>query len=427
MKNKVLIITYEMLPYSSSFGGCQRMYFLAEYLQENDIDVIVVAAKKNIYGLFGKKINFKTVYFGEEVTESNVVNNNHSIKKKIKQILRFLIDKMSNFYFNGPSNLEALRASIWLHKYKENILSIIKNETIDTIIISGPPFELFSFVVDVKKHLPRVKVILDYRDPWGLWNFNKSIAYLREKKYLSTADHIIVVTPSAKEDKQSFFNIDSKKIDVVYNGYSKNVWKQIEPKSKFLKNDAKTNKIIISFIGSIDFSKGSYRDTTNFLKAYEEFKDDFEIRFIGVDTTEAVKEIMQQYPDIKIIQKVTQEESLQYMVDSDVLLNLHTANDSSGKYLIQGKIFDYIKSGKIIVSIGSDDDYTNHFVKNKHFGFTSINDVDEIKNVFRELIQLKKNDKLCEFNKNIKSQLEEYSREYQNHFFVDIIKSNKNV
>lgn len=421
MRNKVLILTYEMIPYSNTFGGCQRMYFLAEHLADNGIDVTVVSAKKKYNGFFGKKINFKSLYYGQEIIENNnldnnkMFTNNNLLKTKIKNILRKTIEKVSNFYFNEPSNLLALRAFLWLKKYKNNVLSSIENNDIGTVIISGPPFTLFSMVKDIKTKHPKVKVILDYRDPWGLWNYNKSFAFLREKNYLNNANEIIVVTPIAEKDTFTHFKTDTK-ISVVYNGYSDLVWEGIE-----IKSTSANKKIKISFIGSIDFLEDSYRDTRFFFKAYEGFKDIFELYFVGVEKTKIVEDIMIRYPEIKILPIVTQEESLQYMLDSDVLLTLHTANDASGKYLIQGKIFDYLKSGKIIFSIGLKDDFTNIFINNHNLGLTCGNNVEEIKNAFDTLIELKNKNSLSNFRGSNNFNIEDFSRENQNNKFLSII------
>lgn len=416
MKSNVLILTYEMLPYSNTFGGCQRMYFLAEYLANNDINVTVVSAKKVNSGFFGKKVGFKTLYYGKESFNNKVDNKNNKYKKLFRNELRNIIEKVSTFYFNEPSNLLALRAFLWLHKYKNNILSSIGTNNIQTVIISGPPFTLFSIVKDIKLKYPNTKVILDYRDPWGLWNFKKSFAYFREKTYLNTADEIVVVTPKAKEDTITYFKTDTK-ISVIYNGYSQSVWNGVD-----INKIHKNKKLKISFIGSIDFIEDSYRDTRNFFKAYEEYKEFFELYFIGVEFTEIVNNIVNKYPEIKIIPKVTQEQSLYYMLESDILLTLHTANDNSGKYLIQGKVFDYLKSRKIILSIGQKSDFTNVFINKNKIGFTCENNVKEIKNLFNTLLELKNKDSLHNFVRSNDFNIEEFSRENQNNKFLSLLK-----
>ena len=61
-EKSVMIVATDMIPYTISWGGCQRMYFLADYLQEHGFNVHVVHAKKSeIYDDYGHKIRFQSI------------------------------------------------------------------------------------------------------------------------------------------------------------------------------------------------------------------------------------------------------------------------------------------------------------------------------------------------------------------------------
>jgi len=410
-----------MLPYSNTFGGCQRMYFLAENLVENGVDVTVLSSKKVRHGFFGKKINFDSLYFGNEASPPIFCEEQYSAKVLIKNKLRTLTDKIASYYFNEPSNLLAIRAFFWLAKYKKQILLSIEEKNIDTVIVSGPPFTLFSIVKDIKKKYPKVKVILDYRDPWGLWNYKKSIAYFREQSYLKKADQVVVVTPMAMEDTYIHFKLKQKP-EVVYNGYSDLVWKGIDQKTPVI-----NTKINISFIGSIDFLENSYRNTKPFFAAYEKYQDDIELRFVGAEKTKETEFLISKYKGVEILPKVTQEESLEYMMSSDVLLTMHTASDGSGKYLIQGKVFDYLKSGKLLFSIGAKNDFTNVFIDKNKVGLTCDNNIKDIENVFEQLIKLKDEGEFISSNEVNDFNVSDYSRENQNNAYVKLINKGRKI
>lgn len=416
MLDKVLILTYEMLPYAYTFGGCQRVYFLAEHLKENDVDVTVISCKKKFNNNFGKKINFKAVYFGDD--ECGVAKD-EMVNKKYKDIARNIINKASSYYLNEPSNLQAIKALRWLYKYKSEILDYIKAEGYSSIIISGPPFCLFSFLPELKRNFPHIKTIIDFRDPWNLWNKKQYFAYYRERKILKMADEIVVVTEDAAKDKKIFFKVN-RPIHTIYNGYSCKTWNKI-------KNNINipTGKVKIAFFGSIDFLPGSYRDTSELFKSYKNYEDKIELTFIGVEDSTIVSEIKSKYPFIKMVKPVSQEESLSMMSEFDILLSMHTTNDQSGRYLIQGKIFDYIKSGKKILSIGSLDDCTSKLITSNKLGYSSNNNISDINKTFESII--------FDYSNKIDNQLSNindisiYSREYQNTKYLKLIKRSNYV
>ncbi|MEZ9866563.1 glycosyltransferase [Vibrio sp. 10N.261.51.A4] len=415
---KVIILTYDMIPYSHSFGGCQRMFFLADFLFTEGQDVTVIASKKIDNGNFGKSIKFKTKYYGDEVISnlSDIVTNNNTFTK-VKSLIRVFAEKVVNFYFNEPSNVMAFKANVWLNKYKKDILDEI-SLGVDTVIISGPPFVLFSFVKEVKKTYPNVNVIIDYRDPWGLWNFKKSYAYIREKQTLTSADKIVVVTPLAKEETINHFKIiDKNKVDVIYNGYSDSVWKDVMK----INSPKQEGKLKIAFVGAIDFSEYSYRDTSKLLRVYTSYSDLVELSFIGVEKTPATLKIMDTFPEINFITKVTQEESIDYMLRSDILLTLHTANDDSGKFLIQGKIFDYMKAKKPIWSIGALSDFSNLFILENNLGLVSENTVESINESLDIFLELKSANKIYSSYQVDEDFVMKFSRENQNMKYLDLL------
>lgn len=424
VKKNIMILTYHMIPYASQFGSCQRMYFLAEQLFHQNFNVTVVASKSHFFGSFGKEQHFKAYYFGENEDQKNNTNQKNSLfKKNIKNFIKKIIEYPIKWYYNEPCNICAIQVSIWLRKYKKNILNVISEQKIETVIISGPPFILFSFVNEIKKNMPLVNVVFDFRDPWGLWNHQLGISFLREKKYLKLADKVVVVTEKAKEEKMKLFNIIDDKIYVVYNGYSSQTWDNVFKKQ--LKDTLINKKLKIAYIGSIDFQVNSYRDTTNFFKAYEEFRTFVDLSFIGVEENVLVDKLRILYPEVKFFPKVTHEESLRLMLENDVLLNIHTSEDTSGKYLIQGKIFDYVRSNKIIFSIGSLNDYTNVFINSKKFGLTTEDTVEGIKNIFSTLLNLRDSNQLDSYldkDTNL-IDISKYSREYQNNEYIKLLLS----
>ncbi|BDU51413.1 hypothetical protein [Haliovirga abyssi] len=411
--DKLLIITYDMIPYSNAWGNCQRMYYLGEYLnKKSDMEVHMIASKKNYIDNFNKEINFKIEYFPSENNEKNKKS-----KKSItaRDLIKNIFKKFDKIYFNDPFPGMGLLGFLWYIKNKKNIIQYIKKEKINKIIISGPPFSLYYLVNDIKKINSNIKIILDFRDPWNTWNENKGIALYIEKKHLKKVDKIVVATDNAKKEKIKKFGIGIDKIDAIYNGYSEEDWEKI---NSFEENKIKTDKIVISYLGNIDFKQGGFRDTTNFFKAYEKLekeKEKYKIRFIGVNKTSLVLELIKKYSEIDFIGKIPPRDAMLEMKKSDILLNIHTLEDKSSELLIAGKFFDYLRSGKKIFSISSDKSIVSKLIREKNLGIAVPNDEIDIYNAFKKILDFKNKE-------NNINEIELFSREFQNRDYLKIIK-----
>ena len=108
------------------------------------------------------------------------------------------------------------------------------------------------------------------------------------------------------------------------------------------------------------------------------------------------------------------------MLESDVLLVLHTRLSDS-KYMLTGKFFDYIRSGKPIFGIGATESaYFIKIIKNLKLGITSGNQSDEILIVLNKLYKKWEDGNLNEIRMN-DIDITNYSREYQNKTYLNII------
>lgn len=420
MKERLLIITYDMIPYSNSWGSCQRMYYLAKELKNQNFDISMIAALKSKFGFFGKKINFDIEY----LPKKNIINKKTEKKRKKELIIKFLKKigkRIDKFYFNDPFPGMGLLGYFWIKKSKKDILNFIKEKQIKKIIISGPPFSLFSLIHDIKKIEKDIKIVLDLRDPWNTWNDNIGIPCLREKKILNIADQVIVATENARKEKINKFKLPKEKVATVYNGYCREEWLKVE--KKYVTKE-KNKKCIISYLGNIDFKPGGFRDTKYFFEAYEQLKKEQKniiIRFIGVEETKEIRDLKKKYPEIEFIKKISSDKAMEEMLKSDVLLNIHTLNDKSSELLIAGKIFDYIRSNKVIFSITPNNSIVSKLIKAEKFGIASENVVEDLYNALKLIIERFSQEKLGELRDDNVQKINEYSREFQNKNFIEII------
>lgn len=443
MAEKILIITYDMIPYSSTWGGAQRMYFLAEHLFKNGYDVTVISAKKDSIGYFGKKINFNTMYlestlinmayklFSSNKNEKKKINNGSVSKRStnnFKKVIENNIKKMLMFYnninLNEPNLIQGILGSLWLSGNKNKILDFINKNKINKVIISGPPFSLFTLTSYVKKMNKNIKVILDYRDPWNLWNMKKGKPFKKEQKLLKEADYIVGFSELFCQDMVKIFPFIKNKITAVMNGYSSEEWSDVEKETKENRNK---NKLVISYVGSISFNKdnkNSFRDPYSLLNAFANFdnKNDVELRFVGINKlTKDIEEIKKNYKNVNFFYQINHKESLVEMRKSNILILLHTSNDNSSKYALGGKFFDYLKSGKVLLGIGNGETYFNKLIENYKLGLTANNDEKEIEKILHTIYSFWKEGRLNELRKDENLEIEKFSRDSQNDIYLTIL------
>ena len=150
-----------------------------------------------------------------------------------------------------------------------------------------------------------------------------------------------------------------------------------------------------------------------------DFKNDFELKFVG-------------RLDDKILQKIessalknnltnlgyqTHDVALKHMQDSTVLLMTNFPQESS-KGIIPGKIFEYLATGKTILSFGPKDadveKILNETKAGKHFGY------EEKENLKNFILESYQNWKYGTLNQNAEN-IEQFSRKNLTQKLVDLM------
>jgi hypothetical protein len=150
---KILIITYEMIPFADSWGACQRMYYLAEALASENYKVWVASSKLSFKpNAYQQPINFNQVIIDHPMKsiQSRIDYDKSptpkSLLKYFKMILKEAIKIIDKIIFNEPNVGSGIYSYFWVRKLSRKLKSIITENEITLIIISGPPFTLFRLV-----------------------------------------------------------------------------------------------------------------------------------------------------------------------------------------------------------------------------------------------------------------------------------------
>ncbi|MEO8761963.1 MAG: hypothetical protein ABI388_10865 [Bacteroidia bacterium] len=218
----VLIISY-VFPPTPGIGG-RRWAKFAKYLNKKGVKVSVISTKYEAFGVstWAKDVEGLDV---ERIISSypkilNQKPNNFFEKINYRlQLLRLKLSTKGSYYD---------KAILLEKRLKKTILKTVTEKKIDTIIVSGFPFNLLYFVCKLKPLLQDIKIICDLRDPWT-WKetysldimpqFRKDEERRKERFCIETSDVIFVPTNKMQVDLIVLYPKENTKIIELPHGY----------------------------------------------------------------------------------------------------------------------------------------------------------------------------------------------------------------
>lgn len=389
--NKVLIISVEFLPYKS--GGTIRSEKLAKYLPEFNWTTVILCKKppKDFVPEAHKSINNCKVY---RIPRFDVIKPYLFLKELyIKLLISFKgkskkKDIVTTTKVNFSHSLILPDIDIfWVLPAVINGIYVIWKEKPKIILASGPPHSMYIIGYLLKK-LTRKKLILDFRDPWSFNPYNEprkfkildKIDELLERITLKKADSIVVVTPIFKQrflEKYKFLNPD--KVIFIPNGF--------DPEDFIECHLVKNEKFVIVHTGSFYQKRSSKEFIAAILSLFKNRLlnfNQFEIRFAGTIDSAGEKLIMNSpfRTAFHLLGKISHTQSINEICNADLLLLV----PGPGEGTFTGKFFEYLAGLKPIFCIANEGP-TKELITNHHLGAVACdNDIDEISNKLRLLI-----------------------------------------
>ena len=391
---KVLIITYYWPPAGGS--GVQRWLKFTKYLPKYDWKPIVYTPENPYFEVKDEALLedipfeaevWKTAIWepytlkdkifgkGERSQSAGVISNKKSLKNKLLNWVR------GNIFIPDPK-------VYWVKPSVKVLLKKIKEEGIEQIVTTGPPHSMHLIGLGLKKAMPNLKWIADFRDPWSeldlfdefhLSNSSREKHKDLEKEVLQTADIALTVSETWVEDLK---RLGGGRVELITNGYDAADF-ELKPKT----ND----KFIIGHYGLLNH----LRNPKNFWKALADlceentdFNDKLEIHLSGTIDGEVLAEI-EAYPQLKEKVKqlgyISHAQVLQQYNEADVLLLL-LFNSKSGVGNYPGKIFEYFAAQKPILVFGPEGSDTQRLISDSqtgsYFSYEEQNIENEILNFF---------------------------------------------
>lgn len=427
-QKKILIITYYWPP--AGGPGVQRWLKFAKYLPDFGWKPIIYTPENPSYPLLDETLmkdvpeNIEMVrttiwepyQLAEKLNKSNKkfkagqfdVGKNQSWKSKLSIWVR------GNFFIPDARVFWVKPSVKFLEKY-------LKENSIDTIVTSGPPHSLHLIGLGLKNKMPDLKWIADFRDPWTEISYYKHLKLTKssDKKHRQLESAVFknadITLATSYTDAENFRKAGANAVCIT-NGFDES------DSDKSIKGQI-SQVFTLSYIGVLE----QLRNPENLWKALDklvkenaEFAADFKLKFVGRIDDKILQSIENSSLKNHILNLgyLAHGKAVEEMQNSDLLLITNFPNESS-KGIIPGKIFEYLASGKQILSFGPDKadvaKILDETQAGKHFSYQ---DTETIKKFILEKFELWKNGSLLDNTQRI----EQFSRKNLTRQLAEVLK-----
>lgn len=430
-QKKILIITYYWPP--AGGPGVQRWLKFAKYLPDFGWKPIIYTPENPSYPLLDETLmkdvpeNIEMVrtkiwepyQLAEKLNKSNKkfkagqfdVGKNQSWKSKLSIWVR------GNFFIPDARVFWVKPSVTFLEKY-------LKENKIDTIVTSGPPHSLHLIGLGLKNKMPDLKWVADFRDPWTEISYYKHLKLTKssDKKHRQLESAVFknadITLATSYTDAENFRKAGANAFCIT-NGYDESDSGK-KAKGQNLQNGQAFNLSYIGVLEQLRNPENLWKALDELIKENAEFAADFKLKFVGRIDDKILHSIENSSLKNHILNLgyLAHGKAVEEMQNSDMLLITNFPNEAS-KGIIPGKIFEYLASGKQILSFGPDKADVSKILEEtqagKHFSYQ---DTENIKKFILEKYELWKNDSLIENTQHI----EQFSRKNVTQQLTEVLK-----
>ena len=428
-EKKILIITYYWPP--AGGPGVQRWLKFAKYLPEFGWKPIIYTPENPSYPLLDESLMkdvpedleivrtkiWEPYQLAEKLNKSNKkfkagqfdVGNNQSWKSKLSIWVR------GNFFIPDAR-------VFWVNPSTQFLEQYLKINNIETIVTSGPPHSMHLIGLNLKKKLPDLKWIADFRDPWTEISYYKHLKLTNksDKKHRQLESEVFknadITLATSYTDAENFGRSGANAFCIT-NGFD-----ETDSNPQTLQPSNSPTQFTLSYIGVLEQLRNPenlWKALDNLVKNNSDFAENFNLKFVGRIDDKILKTLEKSSlkDHIQNLGYVSHDKAVDEMAKSSLLFITNFPNDSS-KGIIPGKIFEYLATGKQIISFGPNEadvaKILDETKAGKHFGY---NDSKKIEDFILEKFELWKNGNLLENTQNI----EQFSRKNLTKQLVQIL------
>lgn len=342
-----------------------------------------------------------TKYFGAPTASNTSGSYTPSLWGKLKKTIGSFV--RGNFFIPDPR-------VTWVAPSVRFLTGYLEKNKIDAIVSTGPPNSMHVIAAEVKKKTG-IPWLADFRDPWmevlKFHDFNISaLAMNRHQKLfnqvLNTSDSIVVAHPSVNPN---FKKLTSTPVEVITNGYDTEDMEQCPvvdlDKEKF-------NLVFIGILYDALNSSPFWQAIAELAAENHAFKQKLQLFFVGNVKQAAMNDLelhglMKQSVFTGYVNHLT---AVSYEKAADVLLLFTPAGDEF-KYIIPGKLFEYLAAQKPILCVApSQNDSAQIVIDTKGGQVVSPGDKAAIKKTLSQLFDTYEKGALSVSSQNV----EQYER-----------------
>ncbi len=394
-EKKILIITYYWPP--AGGPGVQRWLKFVKYFPDFGWKPVIYTPENPSYPLLDESLlkevpeNLEIVrtkiwepyQIAEKLNKSNKkfkggqfdVGENQTWKSKLSIWVR------GNFFIPDARVFWVKPSIKFLKKY-------LSDNHFDALVTTGPPHSMHLIGLGLKKEFPNLKWIADFRDPWTEISYYKHLKLTKksdkkhrelEKKVFENAD---ITLATSYSDAENFAKKGAKSVCIT-NGFdedvkslSREVVKSTNPSDNF--TTSQLHKFTLSYIGVLEQLRNPeilWEVLEYLVIKNPDFSENFELKLVGRIDDKILNRIknLELRKSVRNLGYLSHEKAVSEMQNSDILIMTNFPDESS-KGIIPGKIFEYLATGKQILSFGPKDaDVAKILEKTqagKHFSYT---------------------------------------------------------
>ncbi len=330
---KVLLIADEFPPVGGA--GVQRTIKFVKYLRKYGYEPIIFTRGDNHIAL------------RDDTMVKEIPNNVVVIRTKPYDLLyqNKLIHKALYYKLLIPDG-----RWLWQLFSRKILLEVIKKYQPELIYSTSFPYSDHLLAKYVKKKMPHIPWVADFRDEWTnnpYFHYNiirRLIEKKQEKNILSKCDSLITNTPFMGDNFIKSYPFIKDKMHIIPNGYDPDDY------ANLVKSKDKNKNMMITYTGSLYGN----RKPDAFLQAFANCIDtcpNMHVTFVGQINSEQIKPLID---DLKINNNVSfvsylpHKDSIKKLYESDVSLLIEGKGNLP---FYTGKIFEYMYLSNPILAI----------------------------------------------------------------------------
>lgn len=341
MSLRVLLIAYKYPPYAGV--GAYRWAKLTKYFAKSGVQVHVVTVDWRHTG---------SNTLCEDVKSENIIVHripcvypyNLSARKFNSRVL-----SIARYFFLGALNKFLFwddEAQYWGRDLLRFCERLICEEKINTLIATGHPFQSIRHASEIKRKIPELKFIADFRDPWFQHRKSKlthrrffKLRAAMEKALIAADLNVFVTRGLISEYLDQIDPVVRESIDVAHipNGVDVNLEQPLCPSGPF----------DYDFIHAGNITNGREEPLERFLLGLQKIQPSSSVLLIG-KVPEAIVAKFGSMKNLVVSESVSQAEVFDLIAKSRYALQL---NARHVPYSVSTKIYEYPALGRPTISI----------------------------------------------------------------------------